>query len=37
MIRMRSIEISVGAFLLAGGLALVFLAVRVSGRLRGSR
>jgi phospholipid/cholesterol/gamma-HCH transport system substrate-binding protein len=29
--RMRTIEISVGAFLLAGFLALVFLAVRVSG------
>ncbi len=29
--RMRTIEISVGAFLLAGILALVFLAVRVSG------
>lgn len=29
--RMRSIEISVGAFLLAGALALVFLVVRVSG------
>jgi len=29
--RMRTIEISVGAFVLAGILALVFLAVRVSG------
>ena len=29
--RMRTIEISVGAFLLAGVLSLVFLAVRVSG------
>lgn len=29
--RMRTIEISVGAFLLAGILSLVFLAVRVSG------
>jgi phospholipid/cholesterol/gamma-HCH transport system substrate-binding protein len=29
--RMRTIEISVGAFLLAGILALVFLAIRVSG------
>jgi len=29
--RMRTIEISVGAFMLAGLLALVFLAVRVSG------
>jgi phospholipid/cholesterol/gamma-HCH transport system substrate-binding protein len=29
--RMRTIEISVGAFVLAGALALVFLAVRVSG------
>jgi len=28
---MRTIEISVGAFMLAGALALVFLAVRVSG------
>lgn len=31
MIRIRSIEISVGAFLVAGALALVFLVVRVSG------
>lgn len=31
MIRMRTIEISVGAFVLAGILALVFLAFRVSG------
>ena len=29
--RMRTIEISVGAFMLAGILALVFLAIRVSG------
>ena len=29
--RMRTIEISVGAFMLAGILALIFLAVRVSG------
>lgn len=29
--RMRTVEISVGAFVLAGALALVFLAVRVSG------
>ena len=31
MIRMRTIEISVGAFVLAGILALIFLAFRVSG------
>ena len=31
MMTMRTIEISVGAFLLAGALALVFLAVQVSG------
>ena len=31
MIRMRSIEISVGAFVLAGILAMIFLAFRVSG------
>ena len=31
MIRMRTLEISVGAFVLAGILALVFLAFRVSG------
>jgi len=31
MIRIRSIEISVGAFLVAGALAIVFLVVRVSG------
>ncbi len=31
MIRIRSIEISVGAFLVAGALAVVFLVVRVSG------
>ena len=31
MIRMRTIEISVGAFVLAGVLCLVFLAFRVSG------
>lgn len=31
MMRIRSIEISVGAFLVAGALALVFLVVRVSG------
>ncbi len=29
--RMRTVEISVGAFVLAGALALVFLAVKVSG------
>ena len=29
--RMRTVEISVGAFVLAGIVALVFLAVRVSG------
>ncbi len=31
MMRMRTVEISVGAFMLAGLLALVFLAVKVSG------
>ena len=31
MMRMRTVEISVGAFVLAGLLALVFLVVRVSG------
>ena len=31
MIRMRTIEISVGAFMLAGIIALIFIAVRVSG------
>ncbi len=31
MMRIRTIEISVGAFLVAGALALVFLVVRVSG------
>ncbi len=31
MMRIRSIEISVGAFLVAGALAVVFLVVRVSG------
>jgi phospholipid/cholesterol/gamma-HCH transport system substrate-binding protein len=31
MIRIRTIEISVGAFLVAGALAIVFLVVRVSG------
>src|SRR5262249_6122514 len=31
VIRMRTIEISVGAFLLAGIIALIFIAVRVSG------
>lgn len=31
MMQIRSIEISVGAFLVAGALALVFLVVRVSG------
>ncbi len=31
MMRMRTVEISVGAFVLAGVLALVFLVVRVSG------
>jgi len=31
MIRLRTLEISVGAFVLAGALALVFLAVKVSG------
>ena len=29
--RMRTVEISVGAFVLAGALALIFLAVKVSG------
>ena len=31
MIRMRTIEISVGAFMLAGIIALIFIGVRVSG------
>ena len=31
MMRLRTVEISVGAFVLAGALALVFLAVKVSG------
>jgi phospholipid/cholesterol/gamma-HCH transport system substrate-binding protein len=31
MIRIRTVEISVGAFLVAGALAIVFLVVRVSG------
>ena len=36
MIRMRTIEISVGAFVLAGILALIFLAFRVSGTVENS-
>jgi phospholipid/cholesterol/gamma-HCH transport system substrate-binding protein len=37
MMRMRTLEISVGAFVLAGILALVFLAVQVSGlKIQGS-
>ena len=36
--RMRTVEISVGAFVLAGALSLVFLAVRISGvNLTGDR